>query len=345
MAAPKTKPVPSFEDVKKIIPRLQRESQSTCLTFDGEDAAKRKLLFSTRDAGSVYDETPGKEDIKAAWRMVRAVEKEFPNVRGEVECVDEWTNVMLRVYPQTLPPRPPNSKTLAQGMDVLFDAVKPTAEQKGWLVERNLYGEVICKVERKWDSPSIKMRLRCFRPDTDDKSKPEYHWQIGVCVGDAIVKLPEYEMTKQAITKAFNAILESTEQLELAKVFLLLRDDATGEMIRPGVASNGQWQSMMERGWSYAFHELGYLLRHVKDHPNEIIFVKPWAGPEREFDAELLQKIHASRGDLQLSYEVKQFLDESLVADRAQAPKMSPRTMPSPQASGEDEEESEITAM
>ena len=56
------------------------------------------LGFSTRENGSVYDETPGERDFEEANKVKDLILKDFPNVKAEVTYTDEWVNLEIKIH-------------------------------------------------------------------------------------------------------------------------------------------------------------------------------------------------------------------------------------------------------
>ena len=79
---------------KKILKFI--ESTKTYMEVYDEDNGE-EILLQTREDGSVGDETPGNEDIKEAGRVQKLIKKKFPDLRVEIEEVDEW--VHLNIWP------------------------------------------------------------------------------------------------------------------------------------------------------------------------------------------------------------------------------------------------------
>tara|TARA_B110000858_G_scaffold194754_1_gene249767 strand:- start:312 stop:899 length:588 start_codon:yes stop_codon:yes gene_type:complete len=82
---------------KKILKFI--ESTKTYMEVYDEDNVE-EILLQTREDGSVGDETPGNEDIKEAGRVQKLIKKKFPDLRVEIEEVDEW--VHLNIWPPTV---------------------------------------------------------------------------------------------------------------------------------------------------------------------------------------------------------------------------------------------------
>tara|TARA_R110000764_G_scaffold1029_8_gene3929 strand:+ start:15065 stop:15652 length:588 start_codon:yes stop_codon:yes gene_type:complete len=82
---------------KKILKFI--ESTKTYMEVYDEDNGE-EILLQTREGGSVGDETPGNEDIKEAGRVQKLIKKKFPDLRVEIEEVDEW--VHLNIWPPTV---------------------------------------------------------------------------------------------------------------------------------------------------------------------------------------------------------------------------------------------------
>jgi|TARA_B110000908_G_scaffold108386_1_gene127308 hypothetical protein len=82
---------------KKILKFI--ESTKTYMEVYDEDNGE-EILLQTREDGSVGDETPGNEDIKEAGRVQKLIKKKFPDLRVEIEEVDEW--VHLNIWPPTV---------------------------------------------------------------------------------------------------------------------------------------------------------------------------------------------------------------------------------------------------
>jgi hypothetical protein len=55
------------------------------------------LTIDTRDNGDTYNECPGQRDINEGRRVIKAIRSEFPEVKAQLEAVDEW--VILTINP------------------------------------------------------------------------------------------------------------------------------------------------------------------------------------------------------------------------------------------------------
>jgi len=73
--------------------------------FDLEDAVTL-FSMSTRDGGSVGDETAGEGDIADGRKLASELRADFPALKIQFETVDEWVDVTVRRAPKN-PPKPP----------------------------------------------------------------------------------------------------------------------------------------------------------------------------------------------------------------------------------------------
>jgi len=61
-----------------------------------DDNDDSEILLQTRENGDVGSETVGKEDVKEAERLSILIKKKFPNVKVEIEEVDEWVSLLIK---------------------------------------------------------------------------------------------------------------------------------------------------------------------------------------------------------------------------------------------------------
>tara|TARA_R110000744_G_scaffold347849_4_gene453398 strand:- start:123 stop:710 length:588 start_codon:yes stop_codon:yes gene_type:complete len=72
------------------------ESTKTYMDIYDEDDAEQ-IMLQTRENGDVGYEEAGSEDVAEAERVQKLIKKKFPDLRVEIEEVDEW--VHLNIWP------------------------------------------------------------------------------------------------------------------------------------------------------------------------------------------------------------------------------------------------------
>jgi hypothetical protein len=80
----------NIEAIKKFV------DANSYFEFNSDD--NNKIMFSTRENGSVYDCEHGVEDIRAARVLAQQLYKNFEGLSISFEVVDEW--VFLIVEPK-----------------------------------------------------------------------------------------------------------------------------------------------------------------------------------------------------------------------------------------------------
>ena len=97
------------------------------------DSTKRfqRWSYSTRDNGDIENETPGQEDIREARRLQSLLEKQFSNVRANVEICEECTILEIFLYPRKIQARPPTNLDLYQALAEMETELTTRLERTG----------------------------------------------------------------------------------------------------------------------------------------------------------------------------------------------------------------------
>ena len=78
---------------KKLVSFIK--SIKTYMDIEDEDNDD-EILLRTRDHGNVGNETVGREDIEEARRVRKIIAKKFPDLKTDIEEVDEWVHLNIR---------------------------------------------------------------------------------------------------------------------------------------------------------------------------------------------------------------------------------------------------------
>jgi hypothetical protein len=65
--------------------------------FDEDDADFKNILYATRDNGDIGADRPGKRDYQEALRLAKLIKKRFKTVKIDIDDVDEWTHLDIRI--------------------------------------------------------------------------------------------------------------------------------------------------------------------------------------------------------------------------------------------------------
>jgi len=248
------------------------------------DEARGTFFFSTRDGGSVGDETPGKEDIGAARKVRKAIEERFGNVRGNIETIDEWTHLDFRVSPTILPPRPPALKTAKEMLKCLQPQLEAIAAQRGLKLSHDPMSrhgfQWRVRNGDKWDSPGFYISLSI------EQAKADESWCGVLSLGEIKSAVsPRNELTEAGIVGSFDDALENSSNLSLCAVSVAA-GDASGK-IRP----NDRWK---EHHWSNnvfdGIHHLFGQAVEAEKH-NGIVVLASWDGSRKPLTNDRLDEL------------------------------------------------------
>jgi len=82
------------EEIKKEIKLITRDSW---FDLDSEDG--NMMIYSSRRFGDAREEVPGVEDLREALRVRYELCKKVDNIAVDIEDVDEWVLINIKLIP------------------------------------------------------------------------------------------------------------------------------------------------------------------------------------------------------------------------------------------------------
>lgn len=119
-------------DYQDLINFVERNSW-----FSFEEDDKTSISFSTRDNGSVYDETPGEVDIDKARELKKQIEKKFNVDKVTVDYADEWVYINVQ-KPSLKFAKEEDYQKIVKKLEAYLLKVPIPFEMKGWASDRRV---------------------------------------------------------------------------------------------------------------------------------------------------------------------------------------------------------------